>query len=145
MYAAIGVALMIFTLSSCSSVKQLQTDCDMEMDELFKSITTLLMQEGFEIKQSDFNLGYLKAETPLKHNLWVGVHEKYIWIFQYDQGVVIATAKHYAESRNAFGNTMSSSETYYADHVHKDHDWYWNIRNGLEKLCKNRIIVIEKE
>lgn len=142
------VILTSILLSSCSTtVYQLTSNCDkISSDELFKSISTLLIQENFSIKQSDMNLLYLRAETePIVKASLMGMIETRIWTFQLVNGKIIATARQILVQKNAFGNETGSSEKYYNDKVHKSWGWYWNVRNGLENLCGDKIIIVEKE
>lgn len=137
--------LLATVLCSCGhTVYQLNTDCDrVSAEELFQSITTLLMQENFLIKQNDIKLGYLQAETVPDFNVWVGQTETRIWVFQYIKGKIVASAKVVYQGQNAFGSPTSSSQIYYGDKTHSDWTWYWTIRRGIETICGNKIIIKE--
>lgn len=139
--------LVALILTSCgTTVYQLQTKCDKTTpEELFKSISTLLMQQNFIIKQSDMKLGYLQAETMPSFSVWTGMDETRVWVFQYVQGKIIASAKQVLTKKNMFGQTESGAETYYNDNVHSDWSWYWDVRNGLENLCGDKIVITEKK
>ena len=136
---------------SCSNPKyQIQTECNLSIDDLFKSITTLLMQENFLIKQSDIRLGYLQAETIPEFDdaaLMVGSSSQVykIWVFQYKQGKIIATARSIRTIKQ--NHLQDGSQIYYSDKINKNKrtKWYWNIRNGLENLCGNKIVIAEIE
>jgi hypothetical protein len=141
--------IFIILFSSCSSttVYQLQTNCDkLTIEELFKSITNLLLKEDFIIKQSDLKSGILLAETIPVHNIWSegDVIETRAWTFQFSRGKVIATAIVIIKEKNNYGKTTATTVTYCNDLSKPDWKWYWNVRNGLEKLCGNKILIEEK-
>jgi hypothetical protein len=147
--AVIFIALLVslMTLTSCgTTVYQLNTDCaKVSTEDLFKSITTLMLQEGFLIKQNDSKLGFLQAETVPKFNIWTGMNEVRYWIFQENNHKIIAFAKVIYTQQNIFGATTGGAEAYYDDKAHQDWTWYWSIRNGLEKICGSKIIITEKK
>ncbi len=134
-------------LISCgTTVYQLKSNCDaISTDELFKSITSLLIDEDFIIKQQDSKLGYLQAETMPKFNFWLGMTEVRVWVFQHVNGKIKASAKVVYTKSNAFGGTTGGSVTYYNDDASEDWTWYWNIRNGLERICQSKIIIESKK
>lgn len=133
------------SLNSCITTKihELQSNCDqITTDELFKSLTTLVLKENMIIKQSDAKLGYLQAETNPKRSPLSGETRSYAWVFQHSDGKIVAYAKVLYSSQNAFGATKESGEAYYGDDSSKEEKWYWNVRNGIEKLCGNKIIIV---
>jgi len=139
--------LISFFLSSCgTTMYQLKTDCSkVTVEELFKSITALLIEEDFIVKQSDLKLGYLQAETMPEFNVWLGMNEIRVWSFQDVNGKIKATAKVVYTKKNIYGSTTGGSVTYYNDDAHEDWTWYWNIRNGLERICGNKIVIVKKK
>ena len=134
----LGVVISVIVISCGTTVRQLNTNCNESCRDIFKSLTTVLLQENFKIIQNDVENGYLQAETEYSHSVWTGANTKRVWIFQYDKGKIIASAKEVSNSQNAFGATVSTSEFYYSDRkAHEDMTWYWRVRNELEKLCTN--------
>ena len=134
-------------LSSCgTTVYQIKTDCQKaSTEDLFKSITTLLLQEGFLIKQNDAKIGFIQAESIPNINFWTGFNETRMWIFQNNGGKVIAYAKVVMTKQNIFGASTGGAEVYYNDKAHQDWTWYWTVRNGLEKICGEKIEIIESK
>lgn len=133
--------IALFFLIGCSSVQQLQTDCDMQMEELFDDLTAVLLEKGFEIKTINLKLGYLQAETPESYEAFQG-NQKKVWIFKYNNnGIVTASAKIIGSSSNAYGGNKTSYTTHYGESSHSSHKWYWDVRNNLEKLCGGKIVV----
>ena len=137
--------IIIFTTSCGTTVYQLHTQCEKSKEEVFKSITTLLLQENLQIKHSDMELGYIQAESIPQLNIWLGAEVQRVWVITYKENKIIASAKTITITRNAFGKTTGSAETYYNDDSHEDWTWYWNVRDGLENLCGNEIIITKKK
>lgn len=137
--------LMFSSLISCgTSIKQLNGDCNVNNEELFKKITSLLLQENFMIKQSDLKLGYLLAEMEYYPNPRSNKN-LLRWTFQLNEGKIIAYAKEVNYIQNEYGVINELFEKYYSDETKSSSDWYWNIRNGLEKICNSKIIIIDKQ
>jgi len=134
-------------LSSCvapTTVYQLTTNCDkITCEELFSRISTLLVREGFLIKQSDTGIGYLQAESTPTYGAWSGTTETYYWIFKESHGKIIAIAKKVAIEQNELGATRNVTETYFDDETDGDYTWYWTVRKGLEKICGEKIVIRE--
>lgn len=134
-------AFLLLTASCKTSVHQLQADCSkLSKREIMNSATALLLDEGLLIKNNDLNLGLIHAESTPSYNVWVGGTMTSMWTIRVDDSSrVTATAKSILQMQNAFGATTGGSETYYNDDVHEDWTWYWTVRNGLERLCGNKI------
>ena len=137
----------VLVLSSCSAPKmyQLTSSCKPTTEEVFRSLSTLCLAEGFSIKNSDVKLGYLQAETNPNFDVWSGAETQNTWTFQHDNSKIIATAKRRVVSKNAFGAVLYSVEVYANDSTAQEFKWYWNVRKGLEKVCGTSITIIEKE
>jgi hypothetical protein len=45
----------------------------------------------------------------------------------------------------AFGGTTDGASTYFNDEADKDQRWYWDVRNHIEKMCSDVIIVEKNE
>ena len=143
------VALLVgmFGMSGCgTTVYRLESKCDaVTTDSLFKSISILLIQKNFSIKQLDANDGYLEASTFPEWSVWTGMTSSKIWTFQKINDKIVASAKTLMQSQNMFGATTGSSVYYYSDKCHEDWDWYWDIRYSLEEICGNKIVIIKTE
>jgi len=132
------IALALVYLSSCTTtVYQMHLDCEGKPEDTFRSITTILLKNGFKIEQSDLKLGYLSAQTPLEYSFLTGGDVQKEWVFQLDNGRYTAYATLIVIQKNIFGATTGQAKTYFSDRTHKDNLWYWNVRNNLQKICSN--------
>jgi hypothetical protein len=126
--------LIVLLLSSCTTVWHIQTDCRVQGEEFMKNITTALVSESYNIIQADVKLGYLRAEAQKTMYLNNNIHT--VWSFQINQDKIIAYCT---------WNDDSNTINYCNDDFDKNREWYWNVRNSLEKLCGNKLIFIKKE
>ena len=98
------------------------------------------------VTQVNEKIGLLQASTAEEHSIWTGLYTANHWTFTIRNDTIYGMAKQTGTSKNAFGAVISTSETYYNDKVHRDHAWYWNVRNGLESLCEDQVIIwVEKK
>lgn len=133
------ISLIILICGCGTTMHQLNTTCNKPTEELFNQVSSVLLSEGFLIKQNDPKIGYLQAETIPSRNIWTGSTEIRYWILQRQDSILIAYAKVSYITQNVFGATTGASELYYNDQAHKDWTWYWSIRNKIESVCENRI------
>jgi len=154
------MVLVVLVVCSCgTTVYQLHTTCDKGNEELFQSLTTVLLSSNFLVKQNDAKNGYLQAETMPEFNFWLGMQEQRIWTFQLVDSIpkssagndvakimkkLISSAKVVYVKQNAFGSTVAGNTVYYNDETHKDWTWYWDIRNRIQQMCSD-IRIIEKK
>ncbi len=153
-FKIILVLLLISMLAGCgTTVYQLHNDkCQETTENIIKKISMLLIQKNFNIEQADADLGLLRASTIPSHTFMVGDIQR-VWTIQVidtDDPLspvrkVIASAKTIIYQKNGFGQTTGSSETYYDDDASRDWDWYWDIRNQLEKICGSKVIIKESK
>lgn len=137
--------------------------------DVIRSATSILVMNGFRITISDTTVGLVQAETEESRNIWTGYISKRIWQInitpRLDNNIdpksgnkaalealatskplyIIATAKETSKSQNAFGATLLTTETYYDDDAHKDWEWYWAVRKGLENLCGATSVITVKK
>lgn len=141
--AVLGFAVL-FTACAQRPI-QLTTPCPTKpMREVVSSLSALVIAEGMQITLVNENIGILQASSPEDHSIWTGLYTIRQWIFTMKGDTVLAYAKTIDQSRNAFGATLATSETYYSDKVHPDHAWYWNVRRGLETLCGGKVEFVQK-
>ncbi|MFH1051827.1 MAG: hypothetical protein V1779_12975 [bacterium] len=141
--------LSFLFLLSCVAQKtviyQLNTKCNKPVEEVFKSVTGLLVLENLNIDHSDVNIGYISASTTPNRNYKTGYLDKRQWLIQFKDGKITAQAKVSMVQENAFGATILTKEVYYNDQADQEMSWYWNVRNALESLCDNKIEIIERQ
>lgn len=126
-----------------SSRTQMTTNCASKSNaELLSSLSALCVREGMNIKTSDANIGFLQAET--SPSVIMGIRQTYIWQFNVKNGSVVGSAKAFTETLNGFGAVLGTAEMSYNDKVHKDHKWYWNVRNTLETMCDGKLVFSEQ-
>lgn len=142
-----SLCIIALCFSSCgTTVHKLTADCNVDNKVLFSKITAILLQENFMLKSQDIETGYLQAETVPEFSVWTGMSETRYWIFHVrNNNAVTAQAKVVYSKTNAFGAATGGTTKYYNDDVHKDWTWYWNVRNELESVCKNKIIFLESK
>ncbi|MFM8472880.1 MAG: hypothetical protein ACKOBV_05085 [Candidatus Kapaibacterium sp.] len=149
---AMVVVSALFLQSCGTTVWQLKaSECSETNEETMRSITGVLLSKNFQIKSSDVKLGLLIAETEPKV-IWTNSVEKRVWQFQIvnntsplgTTSMLTASAKTVTQMTNAFGAATSSSETYYNDDCAESWDWYWDVRNSVQKLC-GKVVFTEKK
>jgi hypothetical protein len=128
--------ILLLLLAGCTTANYriVSNDC-ITKDEFFGSVTTLLVSNGFKIVHSDLKLGYLQAETGFVSNPGILGQQNSVWSLTYNQNGL--TAQAWAESESMMSGRTTKHKTPYGDFAHKSHSWYWNVRNGLDNLCKN--------
>ena len=139
--------IIFLLLSSCgTTVWQMQTNCEINTEELFKQISVALFQENFIIKESNISLGYLQAESSPRLGGYLNKESviRY-WIFQVHNGKLIAKAKEVLTLYDDNGVISNIREKYYNDDTSYKDTWYWKVRNELGKICMNRVYFFESE
>lgn len=131
----IFILLLILTGCFAKYHYQLNTECkDLPKAEILNSLVTKLSSEGFTIKENNFGLDMIKAE--IKTNK-IKNDNVFMWSFYYLNGTIIASAHSYNEfTQSSFDNITS-----YNDNTDKSIELYWNIRNELERICGQKIII----
>ncbi|MBS4000767.1 MAG: hypothetical protein KGZ71_09835 [Desulfobulbaceae bacterium] len=133
-------------LSSCTPVVYRNlAECNKNDVEIFKDITTILMQNNFVIKNANENIGYLNAEIDSPPLVAGTFGAKMIWDFNIRDGKITATYKSLMYETNRLGNVVSTTDPRYgSDEYNKGDKSYWNVRNSIEKVCNSRIVVVKE-
>lgn len=140
------IIVAIFTaglLASCSNtIKVIKSDCEVSPEELFGSITSICIANGFEVKTSDAKIGYLILERDegLVSILEPRSGKKLVWSFQLKKNELTATCK----SMYVDPNYMSLNREKYFDDSYSHLTWYSEVRDAIKNICGN-IKFIEKE
>lgn len=152
------------------NVKQHNLPCHHRTQgEVIRSATSILVQSGFRITLSDTLIGLVQAETEEMVDIWTGVNSKRVWQISIKHSLdsnasitagnaqtlaappdiqplyIVALAKVVGHTQNAYGATLSTSEVYYDNEAHKDWEWYWDVRKGLESICGATSVITVKE
>lgn len=131
------VMLMVGLAGCGTTIYKMNLVCNMGTDELFSSLTALVVKEGMHIVHSDMKIGYLLAET---NEDYVGLqYHTNQWQFTKNGNNIIATASTKIRSKNFVNGSDVFSLVYRNDEYDEDADWYWNVRNGLENLCGGKL------
>lgn len=153
------ILLAVVVCSCGTTVYQLNTTCEKSNEEIFQGLSSMLLSSNFLIKQNDPKTGYLQAETVPEYNFLSGVNYVRMWTFQLTDSIpktstadmsgkklkkMMCTARLLMTSQNAFGSTTGAAMRYYNDEISKEQIWYWDIRNYIQKMCSD-IVIIEKE
>ena len=144
----LSIVIILLALVSCVTTTekyQLNVDCVVPTEILFKSLTEQLMFEGLHVTQSEVKLGYLRAESAAGHSNMINGTIQRIWEFHVIDYHVTAYAKTLHVSKGRFGNVVASGSVYYRDDTCKDWTWYWNVRNRLRSFCGNDIKIIRTD
>ena len=115
---------------SCATPKYIEVRCELDDTELFNQISTTLVQNGYRITHTDYKAGVLSAEQE-DSSIWTG-SQSFYWSFVRKNGYLIATAK-----------MKTTATVNLDDKTHSSWTQYWNVRNELENICKNKIIFKE--
>lgn len=144
-------ALLLSTLLliGCTPTKwQMRAPCateEMTRSEIMENLVALVVQEEFNPTIINVEIGLLQTKTAETTSFWTGWSTTYHWNFSFSGDTIVGTAKSVVVSRNQYGVAMGSSEEYYNDETDRDESWYWNVRNGIENMCGERIIFIERK
>jgi hypothetical protein len=168
-----SLTLLVLTLLSysCSGVKIQQHNLACHTKnraEIVQTATSLLTMYNFKISLADTVIGLIQAESEEQRDVWSGAVTKRVWQINIrpDLGpvtskpgpgqeslsrpksgkpmFVIATAKTITRTTNVFGATLATAEHYYDDDAHRDWEWYWGVRTGLESVCDSRVVIITR-
>ena len=164
------VATVFLTSCMSTKVQQHNLPChDRTVADVVRSATSILVLNGFRITHSDTIVGLVQAQTDESRDIWTGAVNQRVWQIVMkpdlkDAGEVkagevttlaaptgkkplyiIATAKVVSRSQNAYGATLATSETYYDNDAHKDWQWYWDVRTGLEQICGTTAVITTKK
>jgi hypothetical protein len=119
---------------------KLVTPCTSQStSDLIAALTALVVSEGMNVTLVNEKVGILQASSAEDRSIWTGATTSNHWTFTVREGKVEPIAKSLTQTKNAFGATLSSSETYYTDKADQDWKWYWNVRNGLQTLCGSQV------
>jgi hypothetical protein len=164
------VAAIIVTACGGVKIQQHNLPCHSRgKSEIIQAATALLVQQGLKITMADTLVGLVQAESEEQRDVWSGMYIKRYWqvsvrptigplgeVKPADQEslskpkhpkpmFIIATAKTTTQSRNVFGATIANAEHYYDDEAHRDWEWYWSVRDGLESICDAKVIITTKK
>ena len=172
MRSIVNLLFLALVATSCVGVKiqQHNLPChSRNKAQVVQSAAALLVQHGFKITMADTLIGLVQAETDETFDIWSGTTGRRVWQISLrrelgpittakpgdnailtqptDQNplFVVATAKTVTQSKNAFGATLASAEHYYDDKAHKDWEWYWGVRQGLESVCDAKVVITTKK
>ncbi|MCO5252598.1 MAG: hypothetical protein M9949_14415 [Candidatus Kapabacteria bacterium] len=140
------VALTVFfVFTACTPViYRNMADCDKSDVDVFKDITTILMQEEFTIKNANENIGFLVAERETAPLYAGGYGSKIVWEFNVRNGKIMGTYKTFLYESNLSGGIKETMQpTYGSDKTGKGEVTYWNVRNSIERVCNSKIVVME--
>jgi len=150
------VLALAVTVCSCgTTVYQLNTTCEKSNIELFQSLSSVLLNAKFVITLNDPIKGSLQAEVLPDSPYWLDHKEMRIWSFQVVDSIppgntnrknlkkMVSNALYATVHKNPFGQTYLNNLTYCNDQTDKDQSWYWDIRNHIQNMCSD-IIIIEK-
>ncbi|MBI2794197.1 MAG: hypothetical protein HYX66_06055 [Ignavibacteria bacterium] len=170
--AVISLLTIISFTTGCrtTTVKQHNLPCHHRtQSDVIRSATSILVQNGFRITLSDTLVGLVQAETEEMHDIWTGVNSKRVWQISIKHSLdssaiisagnaqelaaspdiqplyIVAFAKVVGRTQNAFGATLASGEMYYDSETHKDWEWYWDVRKGLEGICGAVSVITSKK
>lgn len=125
--------LCLAVLFSCDTPKiVIQSNCTKPTKELFTTLSHILIQDGFEIKTSNYDLGFLTASKGEKGNsLYYTISS---WEFTVVNNQLMAIPKEITQAATKY-ITDNYANTYYFN----NYKWYWNIRNKLGSFCGDSI------
>lgn len=169
---AIVLVFSLMPIGGCMTtrIKQHNLPChNRSQSDVIRSATSILVMHGFRITLSDTVVGIVQGETEESFSVWTGSISKRVWQVNIKKSLeknieineagksalaapasaqplfIIAIAKVVSKKQNAFGATMATSETYFDDDSHKDWEWYWNVRKGLEEVCGASAVISVKK
>ena len=131
-----AAAILLF-LSGCSySTYQYKASCKVSNQMLFERLTSVLVNEGMQIKQVTGN--YLQAESAPESGRY-GIISTNVWVISVLADTV--TIKSTTKQR------LPDFEREYdnGDELKPENTWYWNVRKEVENICSSKIVVFESK
>lgn len=139
------IAASALWFAGCFPVKNIVGGCKADPATVFDAITPLLYEEKFEIKTKDVQNGFLLAEIPpMANNMSGNGTIKWVWRITISDGQIVAESKMVQQVNNIYGAPQGVVETYADDDAGQDMKWYWSVRNKLQEMCGNALIVVKK-
>ena len=142
-YRLFGFIFILSLMLSCvtpNPVYQMKSPCaNVSSEELFNALTAVLVQENFVIKTIEIKIGYLYAEKAPEYNSYYSGTIIESWTIQHSENKITAIAKRRAIVQSQYGPV--ASDGYYNDNTPKNITGYWNIRNAIEKICGDKLII----
>lgn len=129
------ILILAFMLVGCiPPTYQYKTNCKVSNAVLFERLTSVLVQEGLQIKQITGN--YLQAEsTPVSGQH--GFIKTNIWVIS----VLADTVTLKASTQNKLPNYSGVVDV--DGSTRKEVTWYWNVRREIESICGSKVLVFE--
>jgi len=128
-------AISAILLTSCSySTYQYKASCKVSNQVLFERLTSVLVNEGMQIKQVTGN--YLQAESAPESGRY-GIISTNIWVIS----VLADTVTLKASTQNKLPNYSGVVDV--DGTAKKDVTWYWNVRREIESICGSKVLVFE--
>jgi len=138
------LSILLLLLVSCTTIQhRMEVGCQKSGEEIISQATGVLMDEGFEIKT--VGATYLTAATVPDYNFVSQCMENYWWSIRIKGSKILASAGKRLVKENRFGKVLSNRTLTYGDELSKNQGWYWNVRQELEALCGQRVVVLTKE
>lgn len=126
--ALVACALLV----GCSAPRlvQLAAPCPkMNRQEVITVLTGLVAGEGMTVTLVNENVGILQASGS-PHKSWGDLVEQKQWQFSVRGDTVYGFAKTVYTTAERVEGEMPVT-----DDASSDERWYWNVRNGLQKVC----------
>ena len=133
-YLAVFAALLI---GGCSySTYQYKASCKVSNQMLFERLTSVLVNEGMQIKQVTGN--YLQAESAPESGRY-GIISTNVWVIS----VLADTVTIKSTTRQRLPDFEREYDN--GDEVKPENTWYWNVRKEVENICSSKIVVFESK
>lgn len=126
---------LALAIGGCSySTFQYKASCNVSKSVLFERLTSVLVQEGLQIKTVTGN--YLQAESSPQSGSY-GVISTNVWVISVSGDTV--TLK--ASTRHTLPDFENVGDV--GDGTKADVTWYWNVRREVESICSSKVVVFE--
>lgn len=129
--------LFLLLLTSCSySTYQYKANCKVSNALLFERLTSVLVQEGLQIKTVTSN--YLQAESSPQSGSY-GIVSNHVWVIS----VLADTVTIKASTIQRLPDYVNERSD--GDELKPESTWYWNVRKEIESICQSKIVVFESK
>ena len=131
------ILLTLIFLTGCSySTYKYKASCKVSNQMLFERLTSVLVNEGMQIKQVTGN--YLQAESAPESGRY-GIISTNVWVISVLADTVTikaSTKKRLPDFERVYDD---------GDELKPENTWYWNVRKEVENICSSKIVVFESK
>lgn len=102
--------------------------------QIVNTLVPIFARNGFEFIQHNENLHLLQASSAPYYSMILATEVRPVWTITFEKDKLTAVAFNHYTQGHAF-------KIYLGSRTRKDLNWYWDIREALNKLCENERVI----